>query len=136
MNDITLSQLSSFSEIYRKILARIELLAEQRGLGWSPFDPIDFSEWEPANPKSSFQISWEKNCCGNWETESANILTADLLATTEELVEERRLRLIREEEARQAEARARAEREARFQRQRDLEILRQLKAKYPEEASE
>ena len=131
--ELTLEGLTAFAEIYKQISLRVEFIAREHGHRWSVGDAIDFSDWDPSVPNSVFAILWGESHCGDYIHESAYISTSDLFMTTEALVEERRLRLLREEEERQEATRAARERALRMERAHELSTLRRLMAKYPEE---
>ena len=128
-NDLTADQLVAFSKTFRQIKDRIEFIAGQRDLDWT--HEIDFSDWDPSDDQSGIEISWQEYRCGSTEYRSDWISAEDLLQTSEHHIEERRLRLIREEEARQARAREEERLRQERARENDLDLLRRLTAKYP-----
>ena len=129
MSKITSAEIAAFSDTYRKIRERADFICEQRGYGCG--EPLLFDGLFGDRP--SIVVRWDDGVCGDTCWREEEITVSDLLDPDEAHILARKARIEARDAVRREEERAANERERAAERRRDLQKLRELRAKYPEE---
>ena len=133
---LTLDALMTYVQVHAQLLERAAFLAAQRDIDWSRSDPIDVEGWDPADPRSCFQLSWCESRRHVTATEESFIFASEVLRVDDVQIEAWHQEIRQEEEARRAKQRAAAERYAQLSMANELAELRRLQARYPKQTRE